>query len=178
MITHSFGNENEEIDESGAYFNLKPVPRYLDTTASFWGYNDGPLKLKYNVNETDSRLVIISRRVENYSPFGLSSFERGEEMFYIKNSRRKWSKDGYLCIKQVGEGESRTLMSGVLPAISYHNDQTIFMLFRLLPASLTAKPDLFWKKISGSKTTHRNSTSTEVEAETAFGGQNASAEPS
>ena len=154
MITYGEVDEDEDVDllqEGDAYYNLKPVSRYLDTHASIWGYNYGPLKLKYNVNETDSRLVVISRTVEHYAPFGLSSFTSGEDMFYIKNARRKWSKDGFVCVQQVVHKDStKRFVSGVLPNISYQNDETVFMLFRLLPASLRERPELFHKKISGS----------------------------
>ena len=155
---YSIGNEEEDLDlsqEGDAYYNLKPVSRYLDTHASIWGYNYGPLKLKFNVNETDSRLVVISRTVEHYAPFGLSSFTSGEDMFYIKNARRKWSKDGFVCVQQVVHKDStKRFVSGVLPNISYQNDETVFMLFRLLPASLRERSELFHKKISGYKGKH------------------------
>ena len=153
MITYSFGDDEEEEDieksfHESAYHHIKPVPKYLDTTSSFWGYSEGPLKLKYNVDEKESKLVVVNRRADCHAPYSLSSFCGGKDMFYIKNASKRWSKDGYLCIKQKENGE---FVSAILPSMFFHNDESVLMLFRLLPASMKRKPDLFWRRIGGPK---------------------------
>ena len=133
-----------------SHFSLSPVPQYLDTTAGMFGYNDGPLHFKYNLN-ADFRLVIISRTSQSHLPCGLTGFTSGKDLFYIKNAERKWSRDGYLCTKQVGDGESKRFVSALVPSTAHHNDHTVFMLFRLLPTSLRHSPEIFWNIISGSE---------------------------
>ena len=131
--------EDRKLDEA----NIPPIFRYLETNASFCGYNNGPLHLKYSVNEKESSLEVISRRMQNSAT--IKTFIGDEEMCYIKISGRKC---GYLCIKQIGDEESQRFISAVVPSMSHHNDRTVFMLFRLLPNRLTKLPQLFEKEQS------------------------------
>ena len=132
----------------GNYINLQPTSRYLDSIINICGENPGPLQLRYGVNEIHSRMHLISRTVEHFAPFGISSWIDGEEIFYIQCARRRLKKNGYICVKQIDFEGTKKYITACISNLREHNDKSIFMLFRLLPASIRETPAYFWSEVS------------------------------
>ena len=67
----------------------------------------------------------------------LTTWTLSRDVFFINCSRRKFRRDGYLCVK---EGlESGSLSVSCVPSLKEHNDLDTFMLFRLLPSSVSTQ---------------------------------------
>ena len=114
---------------------LEPVARYLEAPVNAFGKNPGPLSLKQNTVQKVSRFVLHSRLVGSGSPVMTSEWITGRDIFYINCSRRKWAKDGYLCVKK-GEGSQYKYVTACVPSTKSHDNRSCYMLFRLLPAKL------------------------------------------
>ena len=91
---------------------------------------------------------LISRIVEHFSPFGISSWINGEEIFYIQCARRRLKKNGYICVKQIDFEGTKKYITACISNLRKHNEKCIFMLFRLLPASIRENPAYFWSEAS------------------------------
>ena len=132
----------------GNYITLQPTSRYLDSIINICGENPGPLQLRYGVNEIHSRMHLISRTVEHFAPFAISSWTNSEEIFYIQCARRRLKKNGYICVKQIDSEGTKKYITACISNLREHNDKSIFMLFRLLPASIRETPAYFWSEVS------------------------------
>ena len=108
---------------------LAPLARYLNATVSMLGYNSGPLEVKSNLNETDARLVLHNRVFDGYEPIDYNSWMLGEK-FYVNCSRRRFSWDGYIAVKQT---KSLDYITAVVPTQQSHNEVDTWLLFRLMP---------------------------------------------
>lgn len=124
-------------------FDLPPVGRYLAAPLSTFGKNPGPLFLRSSVSQTQCRFV-IHHRLSHQSKKGLvadlATWTLSRDVFFINCSRRKFKRDGYLCVK-AAKGGRRGIGSDVhymacVPSLKEHNDRDTFMLFRLLPSSV------------------------------------------
>ena len=109
---------------------LAPLPLYLNGTVSMFGHNKGPLEVKSNVDEENTRFVLYSRVFDRYEPVNLDAWMLGEE-FYINSSRHRFKWDGYLTVKKTKVLDFTT---AIIPFESRHNGIDTWLLFRLLPA--------------------------------------------
>ena len=108
---------------------LAPLPHYLNGTASMFGYNEGPLKVKLNVSAANARFVLHSRVSDDYAPVDLNSWEHGEA-FYINCSRRRFKWEGYVSVKKT---KALEYITAIVPSEHNHNDFDTWLLFRLIP---------------------------------------------
>ena len=133
------------------------IPRYLSAPLTLCGVNAGSLQLKHHVLE-ESRLILENRIGKDKGPVNPQNWVNGREVFFVRCARRSFKLDGYICVKQQrrgGEGEWITAcvpfkscvkqqrreggedewITACVPFKFLHNEQDIFMLFRLLPIS-------------------------------------------
>lgn len=115
-----------------AKVQVGPIARYLNTPVNFYGENAGPLHLYYEVQERQSRLTLQSRLVKEYSPVDTRTWTSGGDLFFINCSRRKFKRDGYVCVKSIRQ---QRLVTACVSSVKCNNEPNIWMLFRLLPAS-------------------------------------------
>ena len=70
----------------------------------------------------------------------LTGWTLSRDVFFINCSRRKFQRDGYLCVKAAQRGRHRIhsdfFHTACVPSLKEHNDVDKFMLFRLLPSSV------------------------------------------
>lgn len=111
------------------------IPRFLQASVNHFGYNSGPLCLKYNVNVADSRLTLHSRLINSYSPVDPVSWAHGQEIFYVCCVQRRGKKNGYICVKESTNHGNVEWITACKSSMKRHDDEHIFMLFRLLPYS-------------------------------------------
>ena len=112
---------------------VEMIPCYLSASVSAFGTNSGPLQLKYHV-VGKSRLILESRMGAG-GPVSPSTWVSGHEVFFINCTRRRLKRDGYICVKRQGRHNEDRWITACVPSTRLHNEEDIFMLFRLLPAS-------------------------------------------
>lgn len=67
----------------------------------------------------------------------LTAWTLSRDVFFINCSRRKFKRDGYLCVKQLDrDSQGDIYTTACIPSLKHHNDVDTFMLFRLLPSSI------------------------------------------
>ena len=147
------------IDPLSKITTLAPLAKFLDTRASIFGYNSGPLVLTNHVHEEDARLTLHSRVVGSYNtPISVGSWTAGEE-YFVNCSRRRFKVDGYLAMKQNQDYDPKSkdyptekfkFITAIVPSVSSHDNVTTWMLFRLLPSEYRKRPDLVSKNESQS----------------------------
>ena len=109
---------------------IAPLPLYLNGAASIFGYNEGPLEVKSNVKEENTRFVLHNRVFDGqYEPEDFNSWLLGEE-FYINCRRRRFRWDGYVAVKKT---KLLDFIVGIVPSQKYHNGVDTWLLFRLMP---------------------------------------------
>ena len=110
------------------------IPRYLSVPLTICGVNKGPLQLKHLIME-EGRLVLQTRIGKDKGPVNLHDWLNGKEVFFIKCARRKFKRDGYICVKQQRRGGEDEWITACVPFKFLHDEREFFMLFQLLPAS-------------------------------------------
>ncbi len=124
-ITHFSEKKFRDID---------PVPRYLNAPTNICGKNHGPLTIRFDVKEHESRLTLQSRLHTHYNPVEITPWVTGREAYYISCARRPFRKTGYICVRRRGGRYITTCV----PSIEYHSDASRqYMVFRLI------RPELF-----------------------------------
>ena len=132
------GDETKQPERSSitasalANTQMGPIPRYLNSPVNFHGNNTGPLHLHYEVQERKSRLTLQSRLVKEYSPVDTRTWTSGGDLFFINCSRRKFKRDGYICVKSTRQ---QRLITACVSSVTSNDERNTWMLFRLLPAS-------------------------------------------
>ena len=122
---------------------VSPMPRYLKANASMTGNNHGPLTMEMKIDETRARFILQSRIIskKHDKVMDTSSWVTGREVYFIRCARRRFKKDGFLCMKyKPSEGSSPPYRLKIVPSTEKH-DENHFMLFRLLPVSLKQQPE-------------------------------------
>ena len=129
--------------------HLEPLFRYLDARVGISGSNPGPLYLKSELHNKHSRLTLHNRVIgDNKAPTDTRVWSAGNEEFFINCSRRRFKKDGFIAVKRVSvrTGSRQTeerYVTVCLPNEGYHNEQNVWMLFRLFPMHVfTPKDDV------------------------------------
>ena len=117
---------------------VEAIPRYLNASVSVFGTNQGPLYLQYHVSER-SRLLLFGRVANEKGPVSTTTWTQGQDMFFINCARRRMKKDGYIAMRRRRRNREVEWVSACYPRRHDHNDRSIFMLFRLLPASYRDK---------------------------------------
>lgn len=119
--------------------HLEPLFRYLDARVSITGNNSGPLYLKSELYNTHSRLTLHNRVIgDNKAPTDTRVWSYGNEEFFINCARRKFKKDGFIAVKRISVRTSarrveERYVTMCLPSEKYHDEQNVWMLFRLFP---------------------------------------------
>ena len=113
---------------------IEAISRYLNARVSVCGTNFGPLHLDYHVSD-GSRLMLFSRVCQDEGPISTQSWVQGCDMFFINCARRTMKKDGYIGMKRRQRYGEEEWITACFPRRHDHNDRSVFMLFRLLPAS-------------------------------------------
>ena len=120
--------------------HLEPLFRYLDARVGFFGNNPGPLYLKSELHNQYSRLSLHNRVIgDNKAPTDTRVWSYGNEEFFINCARRNFKKDGFIAIKRItvrtgNRQMEERFVTMCLPNEKYHNEQNVWMLFRLFPA--------------------------------------------
>ena len=118
---------------------VSPMPKYLNADASVRGKNPGPIQVEMKVEESCARLVLQSRILtkKHQMVMDTTSWVNGREVYFIRCARRRFKKEGYLCMKfKPGQDHVPPYRMKIVPSTDAHNDENKFMLFRLLPVSL------------------------------------------
>ena len=116
-------------------FEVHPIGNYLAAPLSTFGRNPGPLDVRANVSHDKCRFVLhhrLTHRKSSATAFDLTAWTSGRDIFYINCSRRRFKKDGYLCVKQ---NRPDSFITACVSSHDCHNNIDTFMLFRLLPNS-------------------------------------------
>ena len=123
---------------------ISPMPRYLNAKASIFGKNYGPMTMEMKVDETSARLVLQSRIIskKHHMVVDTSSWVTGREVYFIRCARRRFKKEGFLCMKYKPGREGLPYRLKIIPSTD-KQDESHFMLFRLLPLSLKQQPELY-----------------------------------
>ena len=120
-----------------------PIPRFLQANTNRFGYDQGPLGLRYNADLRNSHFTLHSRLIHSISPVDPINWTHGQDIFYICCNQGRGRKNGYICIKDSTNHGNVVWTSGCKGSMRRHDDQHIFMLFRLLPFNvLRGQPDL------------------------------------
>ena len=118
---------------------VRPMPKYLNADASVRGKNPGPIQVEMKVEESCARLVLQSRVLtkKHQMVMDTTSWVNGREVYFIRCARRRFKKEGYLCMKfKPGQDRVPPYRMKIVPSTDAHNEDNKFMLFRLLPVSL------------------------------------------
>ena len=118
---------------------VRPIPKYLNADASVRGKNPGPIQVEMKVKESCARLVLQSRvhTKKHQMVMDTTSWVNGRDVYFIRCARRRFKKEGYLCMKfKPGQDRVPPYRMKIVPSTDAHNDENKFMLFRLLPISL------------------------------------------
>lgn len=119
---------------------MEKISRYLSASVTAFGTNSGPLPLRFHV-VGKSRLILESR-IGAEGAVSPSTWVCGREVFFINCTRRRFKRDGYICVRRQGRRDEDRWITACVPSTHFHNEQDIFMLFRLLPASYREKESL------------------------------------
>ena len=122
---------------------ISPMPRYLKANTSIAGHNHAPLTLEMKIDETCARLVLQSRIIskKHHMVMDTSSWLTGREIYFIRCARRRFKKEGFLCMKFKPNPEGLPpYRLKIVPSTDKHGENH-FMLFRLLPLSLKQQPE-------------------------------------
>jgi hypothetical protein len=124
---------------------ISPMPRYLKANTSIAGHNHAPLTLEMKIDETCARLVLQSRIIskKHHMVMDTSSWLTGREIYFIRCARRRFKKEGFLCMKYKPSQNGLPPYRLKIASSTDKHDENHFMLFRLLPISLKqqAEPD-------------------------------------
>ena len=121
---------------------IEAIPRYLNAKVSVIGTNPGPLRLQYHVSGR-SRLLLFGRVAKDEGPISSETWTQGRDMFFINCARRKMKRDGYIAMKRRHvRNATDDWITCCVPHHLHHNESSVFMLFRLLPASYRDRPSL------------------------------------
>ena len=113
------------------------VAMYLDAPTTLLGHNNGPLYMSDTVSDESSRFVLHNRIIHNkVAPAAINTWTSGNDMFYIKCSRKKLRLNCYLALKCVRQRGQDTYITACLGSKKCHNDSSVFMLFQLIPSHL------------------------------------------
>lgn len=117
-----------------------PMPRYLKASTDVKGRNNGPITVDMKVDETCARLVLQSRVASKKQVMDTTSWVTGREVYFIRCARRRFKKEGFLCMKfKPSQDKVPVYRLKIVPSTEQHNDENRFMIFRLLPTSLRAQ---------------------------------------
>ena len=126
---------------------MEPLFRYLDARVGFYGSNPGPLYLKSELHNQHSRLSLHNRVIgNNKAATDTKVWSYGNEEFFINCARRRFKKDGFVAVKRIRvrtghrQVEER-FVTMCLPNEKYHDEQNVWMLFRLFPASASLETE-------------------------------------
>ena len=113
---------------------LEPLFRYLDAHVGLYGNNPGPLYLKSELHNQHSRLSLHNRVIgNNKAATDTKVWSCGKEEFFINCARRRFKKDGFIAVKRIRNRQMERFVTMCLPSEKYHDEQNIWMLFRLFP---------------------------------------------
>ena len=124
--------KQEVLTTSTPQHFTEQIPRYLSAPLTICGVNPGSLQLKHYVLE-ESRLVLENRIGKDKGPVNTQNWVNGREVFFVRCARQRFKRDGYICVKQQRRGGEDEWITACVPFKFLHNEQDIFMLFRLLP---------------------------------------------
>ena len=116
-----------------------PMPKYLNADASVRGKSPGPIYMEMKVKELCAKLVLQSRVLtkKHQVVMDTTSWVNGRDVYFIRCARRRFKKEGYLCMKfKPGQDHVPPYRIKIVPSTNAHNEDNKFMLFRLLPVSL------------------------------------------
>ena len=122
--------------------SVQAIPRYLNAEVSAFGHNHGPLRLEYHVSDR-SRLLLFGRVENKDGPISAETWTQGRDMFFINCARRRMKWDGYVAVRRHRRHGEEEWITSCYPRRRDHNERSVFMLFRLLPASYRDNPELF-----------------------------------
>ena len=150
---------------------VDPIPRYLSAPVDVLGHNSGPLHLKDEVGEKDSRLTLHSRLVGPKTPIDTRNWVTSRDQYFINCSRRRFRVDGYISVNRVRRGREYTYHTACKASLKEHNNRNVGMLFRLLPSSFREKPEIgrITSDNSGKQASFRNMEEIDKEYEEIFG---------
>ncbi len=114
-------------DKTVSKADCKKMMRFLEVKTSFFGKNPGPLKMKSQLEDKDSRLVLYNQMGSGYFevPADITNWINGKGAFFISNAHQK----GFLCISRRAR-EDRYVCRCV-NSRKEHNEENNWMLFRL-----------------------------------------------
>ena len=115
------------------------IARYLEAPVNIFGFQSGPLRVKDNVKVENSRFVLRDRLHKRLPSVEVANWVKGNEVYYIKCSRRRLAHDGYLAVKkrstpqEANTASESSFNTACVPSTGYHDSDKVFMLFHLLP---------------------------------------------
>ena len=123
---------------------VSPMPRYLKANTTITGNNHGPITMEMKVDETCARLVLQGRIASNkhHMIMDTSLWVAGREVYFIRCARRRFKKEGFLCMKYKPSLEGLPYRLKIVSSTE-KDDENHFMLFRLLPLSLKQQSELY-----------------------------------
>ena len=134
MLRRGSSSLNTELQQA-----VKPMPRFLNARANVTGKNHGPLQMSDQVEEGHVRLVLQSR-VQSKKLRTIvdpTPWVTGRDVFFVRCARRRFKKEGYLCVKfRPGRENGPPYKLCIVPSMEAHNTENRFMLFRLMPVSI------------------------------------------
>ena len=115
-------------DETVGKAERKNLMRYLEVKTKYFGKNPGPLKMKSQLGNKHSHLVLYNPLRNGYFevPADITNWINGKGAFFISNAHQK----GLLCISRKGDG----YVCRCVNSRKEHNEENNWMLFRLLSA--------------------------------------------
>ena len=122
--------QNDFIEESEVIGKAehKNMMRFLEVETSLFGNNPGPLRMKSQLFNKHSHLVLYNPLGNGYFevPADITNWINGQGAFFISNAHRK----GLLCISRRGDG----YVCRCVNSRKEHNEENNWMLFRLFSA--------------------------------------------
>ena len=118
---------------------VRSMPKYLNADTSVRGKNPGPIYMEMKVEESCAKLVLQSRVLtkKHQMVMDTTSWVNGRDVYFIRCARRRFKKEGYLCMKfKPGQDRAPPYRIKIVPSTDAHNEDNKFMLFRLLPVSV------------------------------------------
>ena len=115
--------------------SLRPLPYYLATPLSFFGWNSAPLTLELNPERTNTLFHLHNRlKSRNPPPEGVESWVQGREAFAINCYGRKWAFDGYLAVERMELSNQEVDYQPLcVPSLKYSSNY--YMVFKVFPVS-------------------------------------------
>ena len=132
---HQMIEEDYALDASSKSLHQR-IMRYLEVKTFFFGHFPGPLKLRSELSAKDARLCLYKQLEDDYfeTPADITPWINGQKVYFISSANRK-SLIGIYRFRKHGSEEIDHIAKCV-NSQELHDEKSIWMLFRLLPADI------------------------------------------